>query len=569
MKNWEVSWVLLEIADLLEIKGEDPFKARAYRRAAQEIEALLEPIENLAAEDRLCEIPGVGKGLGPKIAQIIATGTCDYLENLRKEVPEGLLEILGIPGVGPRTAALLHEALGVSSLEELEAAAKAHRVREVRGMGIKTEQNILRGIEMVRSRGGRVPLGVARRLADGILEKLRAVPGVERLEVVGSIRRAKETIGDIDLLAASNSPSLVTEALLGLPRIREVLAHGDTKATVVVDSGVQVDLLVVEPASFWTALHHFTGSAKHNVKLRDMARTKGLKINEYGVFDEQERKLPVAGEEGLYGALGLEYIPPELREDSGEIEAAEEGRLPELVSMGQVRGDLHVHTNWSDGVNSPQEMARAAREMGYEYLGVCDHSGSLTVARGLSAEKVLRQKEAIEELNRGLTGLRVLAGIEVDIRADGSLDYPDSILAELDVVVASVHSGFRQEEEVMTERIISATKNRHVDIIGHPTGRLLGRRDAYRVNVDRVLEAAARSGTVLEINASPDRLDLGSAQARRAKEYGVRVAINTDAHGCEQLGEMSYGVATARRGWLEASDVVNTLRLEQLLEILR
>lgn len=569
MTNIEVAWLISEMADLLELQGAEAFKVRAYRRAAQSVENLPVDIAGVAASGRLEEIPGIGRNLSAKIQEILSTGTCSLLERLRAEVPRTLLDFLAIPGVGARTAALVHRELGIKTIDELEAAARAGKLRDLPGMGGKKEQNIITGIEALRARNGRCPLGVALPLAADFARFLERHPAVKQVAVAGSLRRHRDTVADIDLVAASDRPGEVMDAFVSLPMVRDVLARGETKSTIVTRLGLQADLRVVAPDEFWTALHHSTGSKEHHVRLRGRARDRGLKINEYGVFREDGEKIPVAGEEELYRLLDLEYIPPELREDRGEVEAAAEGRLPDLVSLADIRGDLHIHSDWSDGTSAIAELALAARARGYEYIAITDHSRSLAMARGLDEARLKQQQEAIAAVNRELDGIEVLAGIEVDILRNGTLDLPDGVLADLDVVIASVHTGFRQEEAVITERVLGALKNEHVDILAHPTGRLLGRRSAYALDIDQVLEAAAANGTCLEINASPDRLDLDDVNARRAKDLGIRLAINTDAHAVPVLDDMTFGVDVARRAWLERKDVLNALPLADLRRVLR
>lgn len=564
MKNLETSWALHEIADLIELRGEDSFKANAYRRAARALETLDDDVERLYEEGRLLEISGVGKSIAEKIAEIITRGTCQYLEDLRRAVPPGLKDLMQVPGVGAKTASVIYRHLGIDNLGELETAAREKRLRTVPGLGPKKEMSILHGLETMQQRGGRTIAGLARPLAESLVGLLSQVPGVTDVSIAGSLRRWKETVGDIDIVAAAEDSEVVMDVFVRLPWVREVVARGETKTSVLVNTGRQVDLRVVRPDQFVTALHHFTGSKEHNVRLRGRAKDLGLKINEYGVFKEgEETPIPVAGERDIYASLGLHYIPPELREDAGEVEAAEVGKLPTLLEPEDIRGDLHCHTRWSDGVGSIAEMAAKARSLGYEYLAITDHSRSLVIANGLSPERLAEQAKEIGQVESEV-GIRILRGIEVDILKDGSLDLPESSLADLDVVTASIHTGFRQDGVTLTERVISAMKSPHVDIIGHPTGRLLGRRDPHPVDLERIYDMAARTGTALELNASPDRLDLNDHQVRRAREYGVKIAINTDAHAPDTMEDMRYGVGQARRGWLEAKDVINTSPWDEL-----
>ncbi|PKM79996.1 MAG: DNA polymerase/3'-5' exonuclease PolX [Firmicutes bacterium HGW-Firmicutes-14] len=571
MENIEVAWIMNEIADLLELKGENIFKIRAYRKAAKIIANLSDDLPVLIEEKKLETVPGIGKAIAGKIKELFQTGKIQYYENLKEEVPAGLLEIITIPGVGARMAQELYGKLGVSSVDELEAAARARRVRDLPGMGAKTELNILRGIEMLRSGvGGRTTLGIADALAESFSGFLKSLPSVEYAGVAGSTRRMKESIGDVDLVAGSHEPEKVIEIFARHPQVKKVLSRGDTKASIVTLMGVQADLLVVNPDQYWSALHHFTGSKEHNVRLRELAHQKGLKINEYGIFRrEDDQSLRVTGEADIYSHLGLSYIPPELREDLGEVEAAGEDRLPALLELSDIKGDLHIHSDWSDGANTIEQVAGRAVEMGYQYIAITDHSKSLGIAGGLSKERLAAQGDYIRELNGRTDGLEILAGIETDILANGDLDYPDDILAGMDIVIASVHSGFRQDREKMTGRVISAMKNKHVDILAHPTGRLIGRREPYAIDMDRVFEAAVKYGTALEINSSPDRLDLNDRYVRKACELGIKISINTDAHDTVRLEEMKYGVATARRGWAQKEDIINTMDRDKLLKFLK
>ncbi|MGE5576552.1 MAG: DNA polymerase/3'-5' exonuclease PolX [Syntrophothermus sp.] len=601
MENIEVAWVFRELADLVEISGDNPFKARAYRAAAHAIEALPAPLAQLEAEGKLREIPGVGEAIAKKINEILATGTSALLERLRAQIPPGVIEMTAIPGVGPKLAHTFYHELGISTIPQLYEAAKARRLRELRGVGVKLEQKILRGIEFLESRGiahreggplplpgfgdpsPAIPLGVALPIAEEIRAELARVSVVARVEIAGSLRRRREMIGDVDLLAASEAPERVMELFLKMPQVWKVLAQGPTRASVLTRAGIQLDLRVVAPHEFAAAWQYFTGSAQHNVKLRHLARQRGYKLNEYGLFradsdSDGARGNPAGNAPGdrgrdeinseadLYRRLGLAYIEPELREGRGEIEAAAQGALPELVELGDLRGDLHVHSTASDGIATLEQLLSAAEARGYEYLGICDHSRSLAIAHGLTAERLGQQGEVIKEFN-ARAGVRLLRGIEVDILSDGRLDFPDEILAELDLVVASVHSGFKQDGQTMNRRIEAALKNPHVDILGHPSGRMLGRRPPYQVDLDFVIETAARTGTVLEINASPERLDLNDIMTQKAVEHGVMVAINSDAHSLEQFNNYpSYGVAVARRGWATAENVLNTLTYRELLK---
>jgi len=566
MRNLEISKLFHEIADLLEIKDENVFKIRAYRRAAMNLESLTEEVEAVAARGALTEIAGIGKDLAAKIQQALDTGRIDYLEGLRKEVPRGVVELMAIPGVGPKTAKLLFDTLHVDSVEKLEALALEGKLLGLPGIKQKTVENILKGIQVVKKGRERMLLGQALPLAREIVHALEKLPQVKQISLAGSLRRMRETVKDFDLLATSTKPAKVMEVFTSLPQVAEVLLQGETKATIRHREGIQVDLRVVEPECFGAALQYFTGSKAHNIRVRDLASRKGLKVSEYGVFKEATgKRIAGATEEEVYRAVGLPYIPPELREDAGEVEAALEGRLPDLLDLKDIRGDLHAHTNWSDGHHPLEALIEAAHRKGYDYIVVSDHSRSATVAGGLSEEKLLEQITKIRTLDKKYKNLRILAGSECDILADGTLDYPDRVLAQLDIVLCAVHSRFKQGREGMTARIVKALSNPYVHILAHPTGRLIGERDPYDVDLEAVFAAAKRHGKAIEINAQVSRLDLNDHQARRAKELGVMLCIDTDTHFLDQLENMALGVATARRAWLGKADVLNTMPLNKLL----
>lgn len=570
MRNFEVAFIFNDIADILEIKGENFFKIRAYRKAAHTIENLPIEIEEVAKKSRLQEIDGIGKALEEKIHEILSTGTCRYYEELKRDFPRGLVEMLKIPGLGAKKIKVIYENLGITSIEELEKAAKAHKLRNLPGMGVKTEQSILKGIQTLKGHGERVLLAIALPVANRVVEILSSMNEVSHISIAGSLRRKKEMVKDIDILVATEKPDIVVKDFLKLPMISRVLAQGQTKVSVMLNMGIQMDLRLVKPQEFYSALQHFTGSKEHNTKLRSLALKMGYKLNEYGFFEKDGVEVfRPKSEEELYAKLSMPYIIPELREDRGEIEAALEDDLPEVVKLENIRGDLHVHSNFSDGVSSIEAMAKKAKALGYEYIAITDHSKSLKIARGLDEGRLREQIEKIKEINSRNEGIRILTGIEVDILTDGSLDFDDDILKELDVVIASVHSGFKQDQKTLTSRIVNACHNPYVNIIAHPTGRLLGRRGPYDVDMDKVLEAAAKTGTVLEINSSPDRLDLNDVYVKRAMEMGIKIAINTDAHSTEALSDMIYGVWVARRGWLTADNIINTFPLEKLLKFLK
>lgn len=567
MTNADIARVLSEIGALLEIKGENRFKIRAYERAAEAIAGLGQDVPALREAGELRTIPGVGAGIAEKIEELLDTGECAHHRELLREIPATVFEMLRVPGVGPKTAKLLIERRNITTVEELERAARAGALRDLPGLGEKTEQEMLRGIAHLREYSKRATLGRAWAAAESIMDGLRADAPVDRMEAAGSLRRMRETIGDIDILITSEQPEAVMERFVGLGLAAEVIARGPTKSSILTSDGIQADLRVVPPESFGAALQYFTGSKQHNVKLRDLAVRRKIKLNEYGAFrveGGEEGRLGGRTEDEMYAALGLPLIAPELREDQGEIEAAREGRLPELIQLSDIRGDLQMHSDWSDGHHDIAEMARAAKALGYRYLAITDHSPSQTVAGGLSVDRLRRRREEIAAARKAVPGIAVLEAAEVDIKRDGSLDYPDEVLEELDFVLASVHSGWKMEREAMTARMIKAMENPWVDCIGHPTGRLIGQREPYEVDMEAVLTAAARLGVAMEINAYPERLDLKDGHARRAKELGVALLINTDAHSADQLRLMRFGVATARRGWIEPRDVLNTLPLSQL-----
>ena len=567
--NLEVAAILYEVADLLEIKGVR-FKPQAYRRAAQAIETLPEDIADVARRGDLDEVPGVGKSIAEKIREIVETGNLAYLASLREELPEGVQHLTRLEGIGPKKAIALSRELGIRTVDDLEAAALTGRIRDLPGFAEKTEANILASIRVSKTAQERRLLGYILPIAREIERRLASLPVVGQVSLAGSIRRRKETIGDVDILATSSDPGRVMEVFATLPGVERVLVRGTTKTSVVLATGIQVDLRVVEEGHFGAALQYFTGSKEHNIALRKLAIARNWRLNEYGLVDLASGRT-IAGEDeaGVYRALDLAWIEPELREDRGEIEAARAGPLPDLVGYDAIRGDLHVHTTWSEGAHSVEEMANAARALGYEYIAICDHAESLHIARGLSPERLADQMREIERINRAADdGFTLLAGTECNIGMDGRIDLPDSVLGDLDVVVASVHSGFKQTEKEMTERVIAAMGNDHVDIIGHPTGRILLSREPYRIDLAAVFDAAASLGVSMEINAFPGRLDLSDVNARSAREHGVRFSLGSDAHNRENLRYMEFGVATARRGWLTGGDIINTRPLSGLRRLL-
>jgi len=571
MENKAIADFFTEIADILEIQGENPFRIRSYRNAARTIEDMSQSLEALVrAGENLEEIPGIGKSINEKIGEILSTGKCQSLEELRSHVPQGLTELLKLEGLGPKKVKVLYDELNVDSVDRLEKAAQAGRLRNLPGMGLKTEEKILKSIEHYRAGMGRFKLSVGFQYAEALLRHLKGVPGVKRLDPAGSFRRRRETIGDLDILAICGKGCKVMDRFAGYGDVAEVLARGETKSSVRLKCGLQVDLRVLEEESYGAALHYFTGSKAHNVAIRERAKEKGLKVSEYGVFRaKDEKRLSGAEEADVFKAVGLPLIAPELREDRGEIQAAEKGKLPRLVEPSDIRGDLQMHTTASDGKNSILEMAQKAKEMGYAYIAITDHSKAVRVAGGLDEKQLAKHLKEIEKANGQISGIRILKGVEVDILPDGSLDLKDDILKECEVVLASVHSRFNMEEEEMTRRVIKAIKNPNVKILAHPTGRLILEREPFKINLQEVIRAAVDQGVAMEINAYPDRLDLKDVDARMARDMGARLAINTDAHSDRQLELMKFGVFTARRGWIEARDVINTLPLGGLLRILR
>ena len=573
LSDAQVAEVLQEIASLLEIKGENRFKVRAYQRSAEAVAGSSQSLDQVRAEQSgLRSLPGVGSAIAEKIEELLDTGKCSYHQELLAEIPATALEMLRIPGVGPKKVKLFMDRERITTIEQLEEAARSGRLRNLPGMGEKTEQEILRGIGHVREYSKRTDLGLAWEIATSIMEQLRAGASIEQMEAAGSLRRMKETIGDIDILVTSSDPETVMERFVNLQLVTEVIMRGPTKTTIRTASGAQADIRVVAPVEFGAALQYFTGSKQHNITLRDYAARHGIKLNEYGVFrvkGDKETRIGGKTEEEMYAAVGLPLIPPELREDQGEIEAARAGRLPRLVELQDIKGEVHAHTDWSDGRNSVEEMARAAKAAGYSYIALTDHSPSQTVASGLKVDRLLKRRKEIEAARKAVHGITILEGTEVDILRDGRLDYPDKILAELDYVIASVHSGWKMDREAMTARIIKAMENPWVDCLGHPTGRLIGQREPYEVDIEAVLQSAARLGVAMEISSDPIRLDLRDVHARRARELGVKLMIATDAHWTGSLSLLRFGVATARRGWVEATDVLNCLPLSQLRRRLR
>jgi DNA polymerase (family 10) len=565
VSNFDIARLFYEMAGLLEVRNESVFRVRAYQRGAQTLETLTEDVATVAARGGLQELPAIGKDLAARIAEYLATGRIAQLDRLRAELPEKFLTLLEVRGLGPKTAKALYEQAGVDSIERLEELCRSKAIVGVAGIRDKTCENILKNIASLKAGRTRALMPGARAVARQVAEALRAHGGVERLEIAGSLRRMRESVKDIDILVTSHEPARVIATLVSLPSVADVMGKGDTRVSVRHQDGLAIDLRVVAPEAFGAALQYFTGSKEHNVRTREIASRMGLKISEYGVFDDATGAR-VAGEteEDVYAAIGLPWIPPELRESGGEIDAAREGRLPALVTAADIRGDLHAHTEWSDGHHPLEKLVAAAEARGYEYIIVSDHSKSLTIAGGLSADELRAQVAKIRSLQAGFK-IRILTGTECDILEDGSMDFPDEILAELDVVLAAVHSRFRQPRAEMTARIVRALGHPHVDVLAHPTGRLIGSREPYDVDMDAVFAAARAHGKAIEINSSPDRLDLSDVHARRAAELGIPIAISTDTHYLSNFDFLEYGVAVARRAWITAAHVLNARPLGELL----
>lgn len=576
--NADIAAMFDEIADLLDIQGENPFRIRAYRNAARTVQGLGRELRDMVeAEEDLKKISGIGEDLAAKILEAIETGRLQALDKLREKFPPGITDLLRVPNLGPKRVKALFKDLNIESIQQLEAAAREGKVRSLDGFGEKLEQQILESISAKADSTKRFLRAGVTPYADALVKYLSTVPGVETIIIAGSYRRARETVGDIDILAVADAESPIMERFVSYDEMAEVLARGETKSSMVLRSGIQVDLRLVEAKSFGAALQYFTGSKAHNIAIRKRGQERGLKVNEYGVFSAAGGSASgghgedyVAGgtEEEVYAQVGLPLIPPELREDTGEIEAAAKNELPALVEFADILGDLHMHTTESDGKNSMREMADAALARGYEYIAVTEHSKRLAMVGGLDEKRLRKQMEEIDRLNADLKGITILKGIEVDILDDGSLDLPDSVLRELDLVIGSIHSQFKYSSERQTERVLKAMDNPCFGILAHPTGRLLLERDPYEIDMARVIRHAAGRGCFIELNAHPLRLDLTDTFCRMAREEGVRVCINTDAHGTTDLDYMRYGVGQARRGWLEKKDVLNTLPLKSLLAVL-
>jgi len=567
--NSDIAGIFIKIADLLSIKGDNPFRIRAYRDAARTLAELPGNVSDMVGRgEDLAKLSGIGKDLAGKIVELVETGSLGYLRKLETEVPSELVELLKISGLGPRKVGALYKELGIKTLSQLEHAVDNEKVREITGFSEKTEQNIKEELERLIGSEQRIKLAIADEIAAPFLDYLKKTKGVKDIIIAGSYRRRQETVGDLDILVTHKKGSRVMERFTGYEDVEKVVSHGETRSTVLLKSGVQVDLRAVAQVSYGSALHYFTGSKAHNIAVRKMAVKKNLKINEYGVFKGKKR-VAARTEEEVYKEIGLPFIPPELREDRGEIQAAAQARLPELVTLADIRGDLHTHTKRTDGHAGLEEMAEVAQERGYEYLGITEHSKQVTVAGGLDEAELRRHLEAIDRLNETLDQIILLKGIEVDILADGSLDLDDDVLKELDFTVCSVHSKFNLSRDKQTERIIRAMDNRYFSILGHPSGRLINEREPYEVDMEKIIRAAADRGCFLECNAHPDRLDLYDTYLKHAKDLGVKTAISTDAHSVASLHYMRFGIWQARRGWLEAGDVLNTRSWKDLKKILK
>ena len=571
MKNQELAKIFYEIADYLKMEG-TPFKPFAYEKAALALETLEEEVAKIYKREGklgLKKIPGVGESIAQKIEEYLKTGKIKYYEKLKKKTPINLEELISVEGLGPKKTKVLYEKLGIKNLKDLEKAVKAHKIAPLFGFGEKTEKNILEGIAFVKRSKGRFLLGEILPKVKEIIEKLKSLKEVEMISTCGSVRRMKETIGDVDFLVVAKNPKKIMDFFVSLPGVIKIWGKGMTKSSVRMKEGFDMDLRVVPEKSFGAALQYFIGSKEHNIVLRKIAIEKGLKLSEYGLF-KGSKMIAGESEEEIYEALGMEWIPSEMRENQGEIELALKKKLPKIIGYNDLKGDLHCHSNWNGGANSILEMAEKAKEMGYEYLGISDHTKFLRIEHGLNEKELAKQKKEIDNINKKFQvpgfKFQVLQGCEANILNDGSIDISDEALKKLDYVIAGVHSNFKMSKEKMTERIIRAMKNPNIDIISHPTGRILKRRDEYQIDFDKILRAAKETGTILEINSYPERLDLNDINIRKAKEAGVKMIINTDSHQKDQLRLIEFGIAQARRGWAEKEDIINTQPLEGLLK---
>ena len=567
MDNKEIAQVLEEIAELLELKGENPFKIRAYHNGARIVEGMSQNVHELVEKGTLCETKGIGEGLAEKITELVKTGTCKYHKELKKLLPAGILDLLLIPGLGPKRAKVLYEKLKIKSIAELEYACQENRLVALEGFGEKSQAKILEAIKHHNKTKGYFLISQAIEESNRFVRFLKKLKNIIRIEVAGSLRRHKEIVHDIDILVSTKQHAQVHEAFTAYPLVDQVLAQGETKSSVILRSGIQADLRTVTDQEFPYALYYFTGSKEHNVATRTLAKRTGLKISEYGIF-RGKRLIPCKDEADIFKVLGLHYIPPELRESSGEIEAAKKGELPKLIELKDIKGIFHVHSTYSDGVAPLEEMIRRAEELGYEYVGISDHSRTAVYANGLSEERLKKQHKEIDRLEKKFKRIRIFRGTESDILADGSLDYPDRILDSLDFVIGSIHSRFNMPEREMTKRICRAMEHPRMTIWGHPTGRLLLGRAGYAIDYDEIFETAAEHGVAIELNANPHRLDLDWRFCKKPKELGLRLSINPDAHSLEGLSDVGFGVGIARKGWLEKCDVLNTMSVSEMEKFL-
>lgn len=575
LTNREIADIFAKVADMLEIRGDIIHRVLSYRRASETIRDLPRDLHAIAAEGGLTELPNIGKTLAEKIEEMLNTGELEFYNRLAQEIPPSLVDVMHINGVGPKKAALFWKELNITTVEALKEAAESGKLRDLPRMGEKSEKQVLAGIEALSRRTGRTPLGVALPAAQAILDQLLALPGAIEGAIAGSIRRGRPTIGDVDLLVASDDAAPIMDVFVNLPNVARVLGHGPTKSSIELLNGLQVDLRVLEKARWGTVLNYFTGSQAHNIRMRELALAKGYSLNEHALrpldadgnmIDDESQHVLCATEEELYERVGLPYIPPELREDSGEIEAAQKGKLPNLIVLDDIQADLHMHTTWSDGKLSVREMAEEAKRRGRKYIVITDHSAYSAIANGLNAERLLQQQQEVRQVDAGMgPDFRVFHGVEMDIRSDGTLDLPDEVLAQLDFVIASLHFSLQQERSVITRRVLNAIENPHVDLIGHLRGQLIEQREPADLDIDAVFAAAKKHGTALEINANPMRLDMDAQLARRAVEMGIPIAIDTDAHSAEQMDLLYFGVMTARRGWVEAENVINTWPVERFM----
>jgi len=567
--NKKIADVLDDIGDMLEIMGQSRFRYLAYHRASQVIRSMPRDLEEVRREEGLTSIKGIGSGIAEKLNELLDTGRMGYFEELKKSLPGSLTEMVHIQGIGPKKAKIFYEKLGIETIDQLEEAVAVGKIQEIPGMGVKTEENIERGLEVYRGYEGRLLLNQAIPIAEHIIDYLNRDGLVDNISTAGSLRRWQETIGDIDILAATKRHSEVADKFCTYPETSSVLAKGDTKCSILLHSGLQIDLRMIDPEHYGAALQYFTGSKAHNIHLREIVKKKGLKLSEYGLFRiKDDMNIAAKTEEDIYKALGMTLMEPELREDKGEIEAAIDGSLPHLVKLVDIKGDLHIHTKASDGQSSLEEIADSCQELGYEYACITDHAFDLKVAHGLDVKRFEDQWKEIDELNKAFDNFTLLKGVELNIDNKGGVDFDDDFLGRYDVVLASIHMGFGQSKDQITDRIIAAMENPHIDMVCHPTGRILGRRPPYSINMEKIIEAASLTRTFLELNAFPDRLDLSDDQLRAAKQAGSKIAINTDAHHFYHLAYMRYGLHTAKRGWLEKEDVVNTFTLEKLKKLL-